>query len=1097
MSKKILSILMAVAMIFTVIPVTAFASDADTVYISISDDSRFITDENGNPMGFYPVTFDELAEVDLSEYGLDYYAYDADGDNIPELTALHLYIYVHVAVLGLDWSDVYVSGSAGSLYFAGGLFGFSDENLRYDLNGAYPAVDGWGLTADRIVLEDGDFINVAHYSSWAFWGDSATGFHYFTDAEGNLNHTFTATMNEEIELGFVRSYSDWNNGGAAAFEPERYVLYCGTAYGSPAGEIFTDENGLFKVSFSSPGIWYLWADGGYGAENTNDIVSSPAIAKVIVRGEPDIYFNVDLTECTDTVFDGIVLGADLADEDNLFLDETTITAGEKSSFSFVSGDYDQYIVDICTPVDDETIIGWNVNGTEYLMADAEANDYYWDFGDDSGVGYTFGVGDNSAWNEFYLILGLADAYENIGTWNIKPVLLSNEAEPIDVNVTIVDKGNIVVPDETVTVIDLDKSGNFNVDEVLYAAHEEFYEGGAKAGYSSAYGDFGLYITALWGDLSGNFGYWCNDAACWSLEDIVEPDDSVFAFVYQNTNFWDSYSKFSQKDYTTVQESDALITLEKSGYDAEWNTIFEPHKGATLKLYDEDFKEISADAYNVTDNGDGTYSVSVKDTGVYKLAAYDNAAPIVPNLCNLVVDENPELAYANAVEEKIDAIGTVTVFNYKKIYAAREAYDALTDSQKSFVENYSVLTAAETTFESLLAAASAADHKAMYEATGAYINSLGTPSVGSTGGEWMVIDLTRSGYACPEGYYENVVKYVNEKINDKEQLHRAKSTDNSRVILALTSAGYDVTDVDGHNLLMGLTDMTYVKKQGINGPIWALIAFDCYDYEIPVNADTAEQVTRDKLIAYILEKQLEDGGWALSGKVSDPDMTGMAMQALAPYYNTNPEVKDAVDKAILCLSEKQYPNGGFGSIDGVCSESAAQVIVALTALGINPETDPRFVKNGVSVLDSMCLFYVEGGGFAHIPAAGINGMATEQAQYALASYFRFIDGKTSLYDMTDVDIYTKDEKAADAVEEIIAAIGTVTIDSEAAIEEARAAYDALTDEQKALVENYDALTTAEAELEQLTNTSELTIFEKILNWFIKVYNWIVSFFSNIF
>lgn len=744
MTKKIISVLIVMTMILTAIPLTISATQPDTVYISISDDAYFVTDTDGNPMAFCPVTLDELSEVDLEAYGLGDFLYDADNDGNYELTALHLYIYIHETVLGLDWSDVYVTGGAGSIYFAGGLFGFSDENLRYDLNGAYPSVDGWGLTADQIVLEDGDFMNVAHYSSWAFWGDSATGFHYFTDSDGNLKHTYTATVNEEIELGIVRSYSDWMNGGIPAFEAEPYaVVYCGTKYGVPSGELFADENGFVKIKFSSPGTWYLWTDGGYGSENPMDIVSAPAFATVSING----------------------------------------------------------------------------------------------------------------------------------------------------------------------------------------------------------------------------------------------------------------------------------------------------------------------------------------------------------------NENREKA--SKVEEQISAIGNVTVFNYKKIYAAREAYDTLTDSQKALVENYSVLNDAERAFASLLAEAADTDIKAIYEATGEYINALGTPSVGSVGGEWMVIDLTRSGYDCPDGYYENVVEYVNENINDKEQLHRSKSTDNSRVILALTAAGYDVTDVDGHNLLMGLTDMTYVKKQGINGPIWALIAFDCYNYEIPVNADTTEQVTREKLIAVILEKQLADGGWAMSGTVADPDMTGMAIQSLAPYYNTNAEVKAAVDKAILCLSEKQYDNGGYGSIDGVCSESCAQVIVALTALGINPETDSRFVKNGVSVVDAMCLFAVEGGGFAHIPDGGINGMATEQSYYALAAYFRFLEDKTSLYDMTDVDVYTKEEKAVDAVEAIISSIGTVTADSKTAIEEARAAYDALTDEQKALVENYDVLETAETEFSQLTNEDNIGLFEKIVNWFILIFNMIASFFERIF
>lgn len=295
----------------------------------------------------------------------------------------------------------------------------------------------------------------------------------------------------------------------------------------------------------------------------------------------------------------------------------------------------------------------------------------------------------------------------------------------------------------------------------------------------------------------------------------------------------------------------------------------------------------------------------------------------------------------------------------------------------------------------------AEHRAIYEATREYIKNLGTPSVGSVGGEWMVIALCRDGVECPDGYYENVVSYVTSKINEKSQLHKSKSTDNSRVILGLTAAGYDVTDVGGHNLLKGLTDMTYLKKQGINGPIWALIALDCKNYDIPEDLTASEQATREGIISYILEKQLEDGGWAMSGMTADPDMTGMAIQALAPYYDTNETVKEAVDKAIVRLSELQKEDGGYGSIDGICSESCAQVIVALTSLGIDPHTDERFIKNGMSVVDAMCTFAIEGGGFAHIPNATLNGMATEQGQYALVSYFRFLEGKTPIYDMTDV------------------------------------------------------------------------------------------------
>ena len=206
-----------------------------------------------------------------------------------------------------------------------------------------------------------------------------------------------------------------------------------------------------------------------------------------------------------------------------------------------------------------------------------------------------------------------------------------------------------------------------------------------------------------------------------------------------------------------------------------------------------------------------------------------------------------------------------------------------------------------------------------------------------------------------------------------------------MILALTAAGYDLRNVGGYNLLEGLTDMDYVTWQGNNGAIWALIAFDSHDYEIPTAPAGANQVTREKLVDSILGTQLvEDGGWALSDTESDVDMTGMAIQALAPYYETNADVKAAVNKALVYLSSVQLEDGSFGSGDGSCSESCAQVIVALTALGINPHTDSRFIKNGRSVVDALCNFYVEGGGFKHIMSGTLNGMATEQSYYALVA-----------------------------------------------------------------------------------------------------------------
>lgn len=291
---------------------------------------------------------------------------------------------------------------------------------------------------------------------------------------------------------------------------------------------------------------------------------------------------------------------------------------------------------------------------------------------------------------------------------------------------------------------------------------------------------------------------------------------------------------------------------------------------------------------------------------------------------------------------------------------------------------------------------------VYEETGAYLQAQAAPSVGSIGGEWAVIGLSRAGLlsdAAAQSYEQAAEDYV--KQAGSVRLHHAKSTENSRTILGLTAAGYDAANVAGVDLTAGLTDMAYLRAQGTNGPIWALIALDCHGYDIPQCADGEEQVTREGLVAEILSYQCSDGGWALMGDESDVDMTAMALTALAPYKD-DVEVKAAVDAALAYLSDAQQDDGGFMGWGTANSESCAQVIVALTALGIDPAADSRFVKNGASPLDGLCAFACEGGGFCHSnEQAEPDGMATEQGFYALAAYDRFRQGQTRLFDMTDI------------------------------------------------------------------------------------------------
>jgi hypothetical protein len=164
---------------------------------------------------------------------------------------------------------------------------------------------------------------------------------------------------------------------------------------------------------------------------------------------------------------------------------------------------------------------------------------------------------------------------------------------------------------------------------------------------------------------------------------------------------------------------------------------------------------------------------------------------------------------------------------------------------------------------------------------------------------------------------------------------------------------------------------------------------------------ANVTSRQKLIDYILDAQLKDGGWALSGSVSDPDLTGMALAALAPYQKQK-KVKASVGEAVEWLSKAQNSDGTYSTFGDKTSESCAQVIRGLVRCGINPNTDKRFKKNGNSVVDGLLSFYDKKvHGFRHVNQASggyeavVNQMASEQALYALAEYKASVPDKAAI------------------------------------------------------------------------------------------------------
>ena len=299
--------------------------------------------------------------------------------------------------------------------------------------------------------------------------------------------------------------------------------------------------------------------------------------------------------------------------------------------------------------------------------------------------------------------------------------------------------------------------------------------------------------------------------------------------------------------------------------------------------------------------------------------------------------------------------------------------------------------------------------------------------GSTAADWLPIGLSRYGAEDDyDSYLAALRTYVEQKYREPDKLDRTKATEWHRIALAVLACGGDPThfgrDENGADINL-IADGVYDRgktadlgRQGLNGWLWGLITLDSMKYNIPAGSS----YTRTEMIKKILSFQLPDDGFNLrfaQGSTADPDITAMAIQALAPYYrNATFNVKDPVDKALDCLSKLQLDTGDFRSWGTRNSESVSQIIVSLCSIGVDPQNDPRFIKNGINLLDPLFYYQQEDGGFAHsyesdpgnpsaIPGES-NSIATDQALLALVAVWRQAQGMSILYDFRPGSVSSK-------------------------------------------------------------------------------------------
>ncbi len=158
-----------------------------------------------------------------------------------------------------------ITGSATSMYMTN--FWGHDENLLYYVNHQYPLMyEGWGSTADWILLEDGDAIEVAMFTDWDFIHNEEAGFPYFRQGDTILDD-LTLASGEQQTLTVARATADASGERGEKLNPNMKIYYT-TNLNRVSGDVTTwtelgttDASGSITVSFAAPGTYYIAVPG--------------------------------------------------------------------------------------------------------------------------------------------------------------------------------------------------------------------------------------------------------------------------------------------------------------------------------------------------------------------------------------------------------------------------------------------------------------------------------------------------------------------------------------------------------------------------------------------------------------------------------------------------------------------------------------------------------------------------------------------------------------------------------------------------------------------------------------------------------------------
>ena len=523
-------------------------------------------------------------------------------------------------------------------------------------------------------------------------------------------------------------------------------------------------------------------------------------------------------------------------------------------------------------------------------------------------------------------------------------------DSITVNVSIAQNGAFVTGKEgtrlaytPVTITDVNDNESYDIDDVLYATHELYYDEGAASGYASQNTGYGLSLNKLWGDDSGAFGYYKDNQAAMSLADPVTDGSNIYAFIYQDKTSWsDTYTYFEKAALSVETGKPLSVQLNKSVYDDNWNPVELPVKNATITINGEETEYIT--------NDKGIAEIVFDSVGSYTLSAITDYISTPP-------------VYIVTVKEKTDTQTPPTDGD-----EATQKPDAPTDSDK---KDYNVVIP-----------------NALEKIAATYKNNTD---------EWTVMDMGAYEMYAPQTENKLTAESRQKFINNAIATINASESDTAidKAVLGLVAISKNpelLYLVNNNTAFSAIERLNGVQK---STSAW----YAPYTLAVYNQGDYATDSYERELVNALLDGQQQDGSWEEWGTI---DTTANAIAGLS-FYKEKAEVSAAIEKAVNYLSAQQTASGTFSDgYSGANANSTAMVIIGLAAAGVDLINDTRFIKNDNNIIDGLLSFLVaDGGGFGHTDNASISAYSTEQAFRALIAFMQTMEtGKAfNVYDFS--------------------------------------------------------------------------------------------------